>query len=140
MAKICGAVNIPIAADEGIFTADDVLRNFIAKSADVISLKLMKAGGITGVIRAAHVCQVLGLPVHLAAKMCETSISTAAAIHLGVSLPRLDYECGTTNHYLTDDIVTEPLLPIRGRMKPSDKPGLGVEVDEEKLKTYIKKT
>lgn len=140
MAKICAAVNVPLAADEGIFTADDVLRNFVAKSADVISLKLMKAGGITGVIRAAHVCQVLGLPVHLAAKMCETSISTAAAIHLGVSLPRLDYECGTTNHYLTDDIVTEPLLPIKGRMKPSDKPGLGVEVDEEKLKKYIKKT
>lgn len=138
MAKVCAAVNVPIAADEGIFTADDVLKNFEAKSADVISLKLMKAGGITGVLKAAHVCQVLGLPIHVAAKIAETSIATAAAIHLGVCFPMLDYDCGTTNHYLLDDIVEEPLIPIKGRMQPPDKPGLGVEVDEKKLKKYLK--
>ena len=138
MAKICASVNVPIAADEGIFTADDVVRNFEAKSADIISLKMMKAGGITGVMRAAHVCEVLGLPIHLAAKIAETSVATAAAIHVGVCLPRLDYDCGTTNHYLLDDIVEEPLVPSKGRMKPPEKPGLGVEVEEGKLKKYLR--
>ena len=138
MAKICASVNVPIAADEGIFTADDVVRNFEAKSADIISLKMMKAGGITGVMRAAHVCEVLGFPIHLAAKIAETSVATAAAVHVGVCLPRLDYDCGTTNHYLLDDIVEEPLVPIKGRMKPTEKPGLGVEVEEGKLKKYLR--
>jgi o-succinylbenzoate synthase len=136
MAKICASVNVPIAADEGISTAEDVVMNYETRSADIIGLKLMKAGGIAGIMKAAHICQAFGFPVHLSAKIAETSIATSAAIHLGVSLPKLEYDCGTTNHYLLDDIVVEPLVPINGRLKPFEKPGLGVEVDEEKLKKY----
>lgn len=136
MAKVCASVNVPIAADEGIFTAEDVVTNYEARSADIISLKLMKAGGITGVLRAAHVCRILGFPVHLAAKIAETSVSTSAAAHVGVALPALEYDGGTTNHYLQEDIVSEPLLPVAGRLKPPEKPGLGVEVDEAKLARF----
>ena len=137
MARVCASVDVPIAADEGIFTADDVVANYEAKSADIISLKLMKAGGITGVLRAAQVCRVLGFPIHLAAKIAETSVSTAAAAHVGVALPTLEYDGGTTNHYLQEDIVFEPLLPVGGRLRPTEKPGLGVDVDEAKLTRFL---
>jgi o-succinylbenzoate synthase len=137
MAKICAAVTVPVAADEGIFTDSDVVANYEARAADIISLKLMKAGGITGVRRAAQVCHTLGFPIQMTSKIAETSVATAAAVHLGVSLPNVEYDCGTTNHFLQEDVVAEPLIPVKGRIRPFEKPGLGVEVLEEKLNRFL---
>lgn len=140
MAKICAAVDVPIAADEGIFTAYDVVANYEAKSADIISLKLLKTGGLTGARAAAQLCYTLGFPIQMTSKIAETSVATAAAVHMGVSMAQVDYDCGTTNHFLADDIVEEPLLPNQGRIRPFEKPGLGVDVSEEKLKLYTLKS
>jgi len=136
MAKICAAVDVPIAADEGIFTAHDVVVNYEAKAADIISLKLLKAGGITGACAAAQVCYTLGFPIQMTSKIAETSVATAAAVHMGVSMAQVDYDCGTTNHFLAEDIVEEPLLPQRGRIRPFERPGLGLDISDEKLSAY----
>lgn len=140
MAKIRAAVDVPIAADEGIFTAHDVMTNYEAKSADIISLKLLKAGGLTGARAAAQLCYTLGFPIQMTSKIAETSVATAAAVHMGVSMAQVDYDCGTTNHFLADDIVEEPLLPKRGRIRPFEKPGLGLDVSAEKLARYTLKS
>jgi len=140
MAKICAAVDVPIAADEGIFTAYDVVANYEAKAADIISLKLLKAGGLTGALAAAQLCYTFGFPIQMTSKIAETSVATAAAVHMGVSMAQVDYDCGTTNHFLADDIVEQPLLPERGRIRPFEKPGLGVDVSDEKLALYTIKS
>jgi muconate cycloisomerase len=140
MAKICAAVDVPIAADEGIFTAHDVVANYEAKAADIISLKLLKAGGLTGALAAAQICYTLGFPIQMTSKIAETSVATAAAVHMGVSMAQVDYDCGTTNHFLADDIVEEPLLPKKGRIRLFEKPGLGVNVSDEKLALYTLKS
>jgi len=38
----------------------------------------------------------------------------------------------------TDDIVKEPFFASRGVMPLPEKPGIGVEVDEEKLRCYAR--
>lgn len=140
MARICAAVDVPIAADEGIFTAYDVLANYEAKSADIITLKLLKAGGLTGARAAAQLCYTLGFPIQMTSKIAETSVAAAAAVHMAVSMAQVDYDCGTTNHLLADDIVEEPLLPQNGHVRPFEKPGLGVDVLQEKVAAYTVKS
>ena len=41
-----------------------------------------------------------------------------------------------TNNYLVDDIVREPIVVRNGRIHPIDKPGLGVEIDEAKVRRF----
>ena len=38
--------------------------------------------------------------------------------------------------FYEDDIVKEPLPIVPGRAMPNDKPGLGVELDDEKVEKY----
>ena len=56
-----------------------------------------------------------------------------------MALKEIAYDLSTTSHYLTDDVVTEPLLPRDGWMVPPEKPGLGLELDEKKVQRYAVK-
>ena len=48
--KITEASDIPILADEAVFTLEDVKKVIESKSADMINIKLMKCGGVTKAI------------------------------------------------------------------------------------------
>jgi len=139
MAKVAAAVDVPIVADEGIFTAQDAYRYLQAGATEIINMKLLKAGGITGALKLAHVAEAANIPLHISGKIAESSISTAAAVHLAVALKEIAYDLSTTSHYLTDDVVTEPLLPRDGWMVPPEKPGLGLVLDEKKVQHYTVK-
>ena len=78
-----------------------------------MSLKLIKLGGITAAIEAGKLCQRLGLSVNIAAKIAESSISSAAALHLACAVPKADWGVSLTHFYLAEDIVRRP-LPLKG--------------------------
>ena len=74
-----------------------------------MSLKLIKLGGITAAIEAGELCQRLGLSVNIAAKIAESSIASAAALHLACAVPKADWGVSLTHFYLAEDIVRRPL-------------------------------
>ena len=78
-----------------------------------MSLKLIKLGGITAAIEAGKLCQRLGLSVNIAAKIAESSISSAAALHLACAVPKADWGVSLTHFYLAEDIVTPPAAARR---------------------------
>ncbi len=55
---------------------------------------------------------------------------------LPVSTPKGMGKKGVAGIYYQDDIITEPFEYADGDIIVSSKPGLGVELDEEKLKRY----
>ncbi len=58
----------------------------------------------------------------------------AAALHLAATLPPASPACGlATGPLLAADLIRRPLVARRGRMALPEGPGLGVEVDEEKV-------
>jgi muconate cycloisomerase len=134
MAAVARACDVPILADEGIFTAQDVLAHAREGAARIVSVKLLKAGGFTGALRAVHAAESVHLPLHLTGKVAESSIATAALAHLAVAVRELQYGVGITNHYLREDLVAEPIRPLAGHVQPPEGPGLGVEVDETRLR------
>jgi muconate cycloisomerase len=127
--KLARATKVPVGVDEAIHSFADIVT--CAKAgAGGVSLKLIKLGGITAAIEAGQLCQKLGLSVNIAAKIAESSISNAAALHLACAVPKADWGVSLTHFYLAEDIVRRPLPLKNGLVALPDAPGLGVEVDE----------
>ena len=123
------STKVPIGVDEGIHGLPDIEANARA-GAGGISLKLIKLGGITAALEAANICKRLGLSVNIAAKIAESSISSAAALHLACAVPKADWGVSLSHFYLAEDIVKRPPPLADGLVALPEGPGLGVEVDE----------
>jgi muconate cycloisomerase len=89
-----------------------------------VSLKLIKLGGFRGAIAAGRLCRKLGLKINVAAKIAETSVGTAAAVHLGCAVPNVAWGVSLTNLYLAEDIVRRPIALRDGFVALPDGPGL----------------
>jgi len=123
------ASKTPIGMDESIHSLADIeaVRRAGAKG---LSLKLIKLGGFREAFAAGKLCKKLGLKINVAAKIAESSIGTAAAVHLACAVPNVDWGVSLTNMYLAADIVRRPIAIADGKVALPDGPGLGVEVDE----------
>src|SRR5690606_19468351 len=82
MARLARATPIALGADEGLHSIADIVRLHERGAIRGGSLKTIKLGGITRVLQAAQRCEALGLAVNLACKVAESSIATAAVLHL----------------------------------------------------------
>ncbi len=85
MAMIAGESSCPIAADEGLHSFDDVRRHHAMGAAQGGSVKMIKLGGVTRAHEATKLFAELGMNVNLAGKTAETSVSSAAVLHLAAS-------------------------------------------------------
>jgi muconate cycloisomerase len=130
---------VPIGIDEGIHSLGDIETNARA-GAGGVSLKLIKLGGIVNAVEAGKMCQRLGLSVNIAVKIAESSIGSAAALHLACAVPKADWGVSLSHLYLADDVVKRPLALAGGLVTLPDGPGLGVEVDEAAVARFTVRT
>jgi muconate cycloisomerase len=148
MAEVTRRVDTPVMADESAWTAQDVLEIVRRKAADVISLYTTKPGGLFKAKQVAAVAQAAGLACNVNGSV-ETGVGNAANIHLAASTGVVTYGCvvpvstpkekargGIAGIYYSDDIITEPFEYAAGDIVISSRPGLGIELDEDKLKHY----
>ncbi|MGQ0525164.1 MAG: mandelate racemase/muconate lactonizing enzyme family protein [Betaproteobacteria bacterium] len=138
MARVARASRIPIGCDEGLHSLDDLRRHHDAGAAAGFSLKTIKLGGMKPVMDAGLLCEKLSLKVNLASKMAETGISSAALLQLAAALPAVDWGVGFSSQYLVDDILKTPLAFGSGHVSVPAGPGLGIEVDEAKVRRYAR--
>ena len=131
---------VPLCADESAHSLESILEWQRAGAIGGVNLKTIKLGGTAATLRAAIVCDTLGLAIDLASKIAESSIATAGLIHLGYCIPNLDWGINPTSHYLTDDLVRAPLQPAEGSSARPAGPGLGVDVDEQAVERYRAKS
>jgi muconate cycloisomerase len=127
--KLAKSTKVPIGIDEGIHGLADIGANARA-GAGGVSLKLIKLGGIVTAVEAGRMCQRLGLSMNIAVKIAESSVGSAAALHLACAVPKADWGVSLSHFYLAEDIVKRPLPLANGFVVLPDGPGLGVEVDE----------
>jgi glucarate dehydratase len=66
----------------------------------------------------------------------ELGVSTAAMLHLAAATPNLSYAIDSHYHDQVDDIVTEPFEYRGGCFTVPGGPGLGVELDWDKVEKY----
>jgi L-alanine-DL-glutamate epimerase-like enolase superfamily enzyme len=133
--ELARGTRVPIGIDEGIHSLADIVTSAKA-GAGGVSLKLIKLGGIVAAVEAGKLCQRLGLSVNIAAKIAESSISSAAALHLACAVPKADWGVSLTHFYLAEDLVRRPLPLKAGMVALPEGPGLGVEVDEAAVERF----
>jgi muconate cycloisomerase len=125
----------PIGADEAIHSLADIDAHARAGVGGV-SLKLIKCGGMAAALQAAILCERQGLAVNIAAKIAESSIASAAAVHLACAVPTIDWGVSLTHFYLAEDLARRPLpMGDHGVSLPRGA-GLGIEVDEDAVARF----
>lgn len=124
-----------ISIDEGIHGLRDI-ETHAQCGAGGVSLKLIKLGGFGAALEAAALCERLRLEINVAAKVAESSIASAAAIHFACALRRIAWGISLTHIYLAQDLVRKPLQQRDGMIALPDAPGLGVEVDEAAIARF----
>ena len=127
---------VALGADEGIGSLQDIVAHQRAGAAAGAALKTIKLGGVAATVRAATVCEALGLAINLSAKMAESSVAASCLVHIGAVLAETAWGVCPSNHYLADDIVRMPLRAAAGMLTPPPGPGLGMDVDEAAVKRY----
>ena len=151
MAAITRAVDVPVIVDEGCWSPQDASEVVKRGSADVISIYFTKASGLYRSMQIGAVAHAAGLPVNVNGSL-EGGVGNAANLHLaaaleGVVLPgvitintlegREQTKFGGV--FYKDDVITEPFEYVDGCLKVPTGPGLGVELDPEKIERYREK-
>ncbi len=129
--QVKDAVGVAIAADQCVYTANDVYEVCRQCAADVIVLSPHETGGLLAFKKAAAVAEAAGVSVCLHGQFV-TSISDCAQHQMGMTLPNLTDGNQIMHQLLEDDIVAVPdLTPRNGRLGPISGSGLGFELDRD---------
>ncbi|ASN04079.1 mandelate racemase/muconate lactonizing enzyme family protein [Virgibacillus necropolis] len=115
-----------IMADESVFSARDAKRILETRSADLINIKLMKAGGIHEAMKIAKLADICGIEC-MVGSMIETKIGITAAANFAASQPnitRFDFDAPLM---LTGDVIEGGIVYEGKRIHLNDTPGLGIK-------------
>ncbi|AZB44485.1 dipeptide epimerase [Bacillus sp. FJAT-42376] len=117
-------VQVPIMADESLFSARDAVHLTAGKYADMLNIKLMKCGGINEAWKIASLAEVNGIPCMIGSMM-ESSLSVSAAAHFAAAHPNVHYFDLDAPLWLDE---RPKGLRYEGRkVELFDSPGLGVQ-------------
>ena len=148
LAQVAERIDAPVMADESAWTALDILELHELGAAECFSCYVTKPGGLHRARQQAELAGALGIYCDIGGSI-EMGVGNAANLHLGAALPNalLPSVCPVTKPagasgpelagiYYVDDIVTAAFRFENGKVMVPDGPGLGVDVDLEKLQRY----
>lgn len=139
LADVRSNINIPVMADESVYTLQDALAILRAGAADVLSVYVGKGGGIGPARKVAAVAEAAGVTCTVGSNL-EMGVASAAMIHLAMATPGIgaeEFPCDILSPFFYEgDFLAEPLPIKAGEARPTDKPGLGIELDEAKIEFY----
>ena len=130
-------VPIPFATNMCVINFDQIPLAVRTRCIDIVLSDIHYWGGLANNKKLAGVCETfqIGLGMH---SDRELGISTAAQVHFAAATPYLVYAPDSHYHHQVDDVITEPFKYDHGHFKVPTKPGLGVEIDREKLEKYAR--
>jgi muconate cycloisomerase len=131
LAEIARRLHTPVMADEAIYPPQDAIEVVRRKAAGLALMKITKHGGILNVYKIAAIFDAAGLTLSVA---IYYDVIAAAAAHLAAALPCVQWPSPYT--YLNDTLLQEPLEPEGLLLRVPAKPGLGVELDQQKVLKY----
>ena len=130
---------LPILMDEGVISPTE-LEEFIAlEMLDGMACKPSRCGGLTSNKRQIELIQENKL-MWLGSGLTDPDLSLAATLHLYCAFGLKKPAALNGPQFLTASVLKKPLEVVKGTMACPTGPGLGVEVDEEKLTEMVKES
>ena len=131
LARLRAVTNIPVAADQTIYSPEDVYDICRNRSADVLVMGLHETCGVVRFCKAAAIAEAAGVNICLHG-IFETGITTCASNQVAATLGNMDDGNQIMWQLLAEDIVSSPsLVPTGGALPVFDKPGLGFELADD---------
>jgi muconate cycloisomerase len=126
-----------LSADEGVASIREAATLIREQAVDAFSIKISKNGGLSKAKRIAEMANAFGLKI-LMNSMFEFGITQAALLQLGCVLPNL-LDMG--HAFMSVLRMADDITDFAGNISDSvvtvpPEPGLGVKLDEDKLKKY----
>lgn len=134
-AQVRAMTSIPIAAGESEFTRFDIRDLVDQKAVDVLQPDAAIIGGITEAWRVSALAATYQL--ELAPHCWGSAFSFMAGVNLAFASPSavlIEYSLG--GNPMMHDLVQETIQVEQGRIRAPQKPGLGLTVNWDFVKTY----
>tara|TARA_R110000751_G_scaffold234229_3_gene335531 strand:- start:153441 stop:154619 length:1179 start_codon:yes stop_codon:yes gene_type:complete len=139
MARVARRSRVPLMLDEAVFTPEETLRGAVTGAGSVLSLKLVKAGGLFAMKRIAAIASAGGMQLY-GGCLLESSVGAAAHLACFATLPTLEWG---TEHFgpkiLIEDLAVHGLVYRDFEVHLPEGPGLGVEPDPERIRAFSRK-
>jgi glucarate dehydratase len=125
-------VDYPVATNMYVVDFEDIAPAVTADAVDVILSDHHYWGGLSGNVDLDRTARTFDLGVGMHSNS-HLGVSMAAMAHVAAAMPTLRYACDTHYPWMADDVVSRPFEFDEGQIEPRDEPGLGVELDEDRL-------
>lgn len=135
--ELCRAFTMGIAGGEGRYTRHGFKNILERRALDVVQPDIGRAGGISECKKIALLAdlQHVTYAPHIS---IDSAIQTAASLQLAAAIPNfLIFEHWSGRNPLGNDILKRPIPFRNGYVEVPEGPGLGIEIDYDKLETYI---
>lgn len=136
LARIRASINTPLIVDESVNTPQEMVAVVKREAADAVHIKPTIKGGLTGAKRIYAIAEAAGLfiipgtltPSGVGMGAVHAFVASARHVHRGIHGSPLDM--------LAEDIVKDPIPEGSATIRISDKPGLGVELDDRQVEKF----
>jgi muconate cycloisomerase len=139
MKRLAARFDVAIMADEALHGPVDAYDIARTDGADVFAVKIAQSGGLIPAQQVAAVAQLAGIGLY-GGTMLEGGIGTAASAQLCSTFSDLSWDTELFGPLLlTEEVLLEPLVYKDFMLQVPTDPGLGVQVDVEKLQRLRRK-
>ncbi|MGW7366602.1 glucarate dehydratase family protein [Streptomyces sp. NPDC054841] len=132
MAEIAAGTDVPLATNMCVTTFPEIADAFARDAVQIVLSDHHYWGGLHKTRELAAICRTFGVGLSMHSNM-HLGVSLAAMTHVAATVPNLDHACDSHYPWQTEDVITTRHVFRGGRLTVSDAPGLGVELDREKL-------
>jgi len=135
MRLLRNSIDTPLLADESVFSPTDMVRAVREQICDGVSVKIMKSGGLKSAQCIAGIADASGLAAY-GGDMFETGLAHMAGTHMIAATQAITLGCEfyQARFYLKDDLLSEPFPIVDGDVVVPTSPGLGVDLDLDKVR------
>ncbi|WP_228183139.1 enolase C-terminal domain-like protein [Streptomyces anulatus] len=132
MAAVAAGTDVPLATNMCVTTLAEVPDAFARDAVRIVLSDHHYWGGLHRTRELAGICRTFGVGLSMHSNT-HLGISLAAMTQVAATVPDLAYACDSHYPWQTEDVITERHTFTGGRLTVSDAPGLGVELDRERL-------
>jgi len=136
LARLASRFAIPIMADESLQGPETAFALARIGAANVFNVKIAQSGGLYAASRVAAIADAAGIGLY-GGTMLEGTIGTVAGAQLFSTFPKLAWGTELFGPLLmTEEITAEPLQYQNFELVVPTRPGLGVALDEDRLRFF----
>jgi len=129
---------VALMADEVLQGPESAFQIARQGGADVFAVKIEQSGGLFAAQRVAAIADAAGIELY-GGTMLEGPVSTVASAHLFASFANLQWGSELFGPLLiTEEILARPLQYSDFELAVPDGPGLGVELDEDRIARFMR--